>query len=152
MQIEITNRHGSLGTGQARHFRDKAEKLVKYFDRLMAVEVAVDHGKHVYQVEIRASAEHKHDFFAKEEGPTPEAAMDLCVHKVEEPAPPLQGQDPGSPPGRLVARWRARVMARRSDHARALARQNRSNIANGERPAARYARPPGPAACRWRAG
>ena len=83
MQIEITNRHGTLGTDQSRHFRDKAEKLVKYFDRLMAVEVAVDHGKNVYQVEIRASAEHKHDFFAKEEGPTPEAAMDLCLHKVE---------------------------------------------------------------------
>ena len=29
-------------------------KLVKYFDRLMAIEVAVDHGKHFWQVEIRA--------------------------------------------------------------------------------------------------
>jgi putative sigma-54 modulation protein len=82
--IEIASRHGNLEPGQTQYYHDKAEKLVKYFDRLMSVEVAVDHGKHFWQVEIRASAEHKHDFFAKEEGPTPEAAMDLCVHKVEE--------------------------------------------------------------------
>ncbi|MBV8607759.1 MAG: HPF/RaiA family ribosome-associated protein, partial [Singulisphaera sp.] len=30
------------------------------------------------------SAEHKHDFVAREEGPTPEAAMDQCVHKIEQ--------------------------------------------------------------------
>jgi putative sigma-54 modulation protein len=82
--IEISSRHGNLEPGQTQYLRDKADKLVKYFDRLMAVEVAVDHGKHFWEVEIRASAEHKHDFFAKEEGPTPEAAMDSCVHKVEE--------------------------------------------------------------------
>jgi putative sigma-54 modulation protein len=82
--IEIASRHGNLEPAQTQYLHDKADKLVKYFDRLMSVEVAVDHGKHFWQVEIRASAEHKHDFFAKEEGPTPEAAMDSCVHKVEE--------------------------------------------------------------------
>jgi len=85
VQIEISTRHGHhLAGQQSQYLRDKAEKLVKYFDRLMSIEVAVDHIKHAWLVEIRASAEHKHDFFAKEEGPTPEAAMDLCVHKVEE--------------------------------------------------------------------
>ena len=84
MHIEISTRHGNLQPGQTQYLRDKADKLVKYFDRLMAVDVAVEHGKHSWQVEFRASAEHKHDFFAKEEGPTPEAAMDSCVHKVEE--------------------------------------------------------------------
>jgi len=84
VQIEISSRHGTLGAEQTRYLHDKAEKLVKYFDRIMAIEVAVDHVKHTFVVEIRASAEHKHDFFAKEEGPTPEAAMDSCAHKVEE--------------------------------------------------------------------
>ena len=84
MQIEISTRHGVLAAEQSRYLHEKAEKLSKYFERLMAVEVAVEHGKHSWQVEIRASAEHKHDFFAKEEGPTPETAMDSCVHKVEE--------------------------------------------------------------------
>ncbi len=84
MQIEITTRHESLAPDQNRHIRDKAEKLVKYFDRLMSIEVAIDHVKHLWQVEIRVSAEHKHDFFASEEATTPDAAMDLSVHKIEE--------------------------------------------------------------------
>jgi putative sigma-54 modulation protein len=83
VQIEISTRHGSLGPEQQSYLRDKAEKLHKYFGRLMAVEVAVEHLKHSWQVEILASAEHKHDFVAREEGPSPEAAMDQCVHKIE---------------------------------------------------------------------
>ena len=66
------------------YLHDKAEKLLKYFGRLMQIEVEVDHRKHAWQVEIFVSAEHKHDFVAREEGPTPEAAMDLCVHKIEQ--------------------------------------------------------------------
>ena len=78
MQIEISARHGGLGSEQQRYMHDKAEKLLKYFGRLMAIEVAVDHGKHGWEVEILVSAEHKHDFVAKEIGSTPEAAMDVA--------------------------------------------------------------------------
>ena len=84
MQIEISSRHGGLGSEQQRYMHDKAEKLLKYFGRLMAIEVAVDHGKHGWEVEILVSAEHKHDFVAKETGSTAEAAMDVCVHKIEQ--------------------------------------------------------------------
>jgi len=81
--MEISTRHGVLGLEQQGYLREKAEKLLKYFGRLMAIEVAVDQIKHAWQVEILVSAEHKHDFVASEEGSTPEAAMDLCVHKIE---------------------------------------------------------------------
>jgi putative sigma-54 modulation protein len=84
VQIEISTRHGGLSAEQQRYLHDKAEKLLKYFARLMAIEVAVDHGKHGWDVEILVSAEHKHDFVAKEMGSTPEAAMDVCVHKIEQ--------------------------------------------------------------------
>jgi putative sigma-54 modulation protein len=83
VQIEISTRHGVLGPEQHEYLREKAEKLVKYFGRLMAIEVAVEPAKHAWHVEIRVSAEHKHDFFASELAPTPEAAMDQCVHKIE---------------------------------------------------------------------
>ena len=83
MQVEITTRHGSLGPEQQTHLREKAEKLLKYFGRLMAIEVQVEHRKHDWLVEILVSAEHKHDFVAREEGSTPETAMDLCLHKIE---------------------------------------------------------------------
>ena len=84
MQIEISTRHGALGSLQQNYLHEKAEKLLKYFARLMAIEVAVDHGKHGWDVEILVSAEHKHDFIAKEMGQSPEAAMDVCVHKIEQ--------------------------------------------------------------------
>jgi putative sigma-54 modulation protein len=83
VQIEISSRHGGLDAGQHGYLHDKAEKLQKYFGRLMAIEVAVDHVKHAWEIEILVSAEHKHDFVARESGPTPEAAMDACVHKIE---------------------------------------------------------------------
>ena len=83
MQIEISTRHGGLEAAQHQYLHEKAEKLQKYFGRLMSIEVAVDHGKHGWELEILVSAEHKHDFVAKETGSTPESAMDLCVHKIE---------------------------------------------------------------------
>jgi putative sigma-54 modulation protein len=84
VQIEISTRHCVLEPEQQSYLHDKAEKLLKYFGRLMAIEVAVDHGKHSWDVEILVSAEHKHDFVARESGSTPETAMDQCVHKIEQ--------------------------------------------------------------------
>lgn len=84
MQIEITTRHGSLGAAEQAYLREKAEKLTKYFGRLMAIEVEAEPRKHDWLVEVLVSAEHKHDFVARVEAATPQAAMDLCVHKVEE--------------------------------------------------------------------
>lgn len=83
MQIEIVTRHGSLSPEQHQHISERAEKLKKYFDRLMSIEVAVEHIKHAWKVEILVSAEHKHDFVATEESQTLDSAMDLCAHKVE---------------------------------------------------------------------
>ena len=83
MQIEITARHVSLGKDQHDFLEEKAQRLVKSFDRLMRIEVEVEHRKHDWSVEIFVSAEHKHDFVGQVEAPTIEAAMDACVHKVE---------------------------------------------------------------------
>jgi putative sigma-54 modulation protein len=84
VQIEISARHGGLAPEQQRYLHEKAEKLLKYFGRLMAIEVAADHSKHGWEVEILVSAEHKHDFVAREASSTAEEAMDRCVHKVEQ--------------------------------------------------------------------
>jgi putative sigma-54 modulation protein len=84
VHIEISTRHGeSLIPEQHAYLQEKAEKLLKYFDRLMQIEVSVVHIKHAWEIEILASAEHKHDFVAKEQGPTVQVAMDSCVHKIE---------------------------------------------------------------------
>ncbi|GAC1464934.1 MAG: hypothetical protein NVSMB9_04090 [Isosphaeraceae bacterium] len=83
MQIEITTLHGGLSAEQHDYLKEKAEKIQKYFGRLMAIDVVADHLKHAWNVEILVSAEHKHDIFASVEAPTAEAAMDQCVHKIE---------------------------------------------------------------------
>ncbi|MDX2035543.1 MAG: ribosome-associated translation inhibitor RaiA [Isosphaeraceae bacterium] len=83
MQIEIFTRHGDLTVDQRQHVSEKAEKLKKYFDRLMSIEVMIEHVKHAWKVEVLVSAEHKHDFVATEEAETLGAAVDLCVHKIE---------------------------------------------------------------------
>ncbi len=84
LHIEISIRHGHLGATQHAHIQEKAEKLTRIFARLMEIEVAVAQQKHDWDVEILVSAEHKHDFVARERAATPEAAMDHCVHKVEQ--------------------------------------------------------------------
>ena len=85
MQIKISTRHGSsLTDDEHTYLREKAEKLLRYFGRLMSIELEVERRKHDWQVEINVSAEHKHDFVAREEGATPEAAADRCVYKLEQ--------------------------------------------------------------------
>ena len=84
VRIEISTRHGALGSEQRSYLHDKAEKLQKYFGRIMAIEMTADHEKHSWDVEICVSAEHKHDFVAKETANSPEAAVDQCVHKIEQ--------------------------------------------------------------------
>jgi putative sigma-54 modulation protein len=84
VHIEITTRHGTLGATEQAYLQEKAERLRKIFGRLMAIEIEVEHEKKGWKVEIFVSAEHKHDFIAREVGSTPEAAMDQCVHKIEE--------------------------------------------------------------------
>ena len=83
MHIEVTARHAHLGEAQQAYLQEKAEKLLKYFNRLLAIEVVADRRKHDWQVEILVSAEHKHDIVAVDEAETVEAAMDLCLAKVE---------------------------------------------------------------------
>ena len=83
MHIEITTRHGGLGPEQQAYLHDKAQKLLKYFGRLMQIEVEVEHLKHSWQVEILVSAEHKHDFVARESNGEVLVALDHALTKIE---------------------------------------------------------------------
>ena len=83
MQIKITGRHGHLKEDTQQFIRAKVEKLLHFFDRLTMIEVTVDWQNDVKLVEILASAEHKHDFVARERNTDIHAAVDLCVDKLE---------------------------------------------------------------------
>jgi putative sigma-54 modulation protein len=82
VQIKISARHGHLSDDNQKFIREKAEKLVHYFDRLTMIEVTVDLQKDLKIVEFVARAEHKHEFVAHESHGDLHAAVDLCMDKV----------------------------------------------------------------------
>ena len=84
MQIKISARHGHLGEATQQFIREKAEKLLHIFQRLTMIEVLVDFKEDDTLVEFLVSAEHKHDFVARERNKDIQAAVDLVLHKLEQ--------------------------------------------------------------------
>jgi putative sigma-54 modulation protein len=83
VQIKISARHGHLSDATQEFIREKAQKLLHYFERIMSIEVTVDLKNDVKLVEFLVSAEHKHDFVARESNPDLLAAVDLVIEKLE---------------------------------------------------------------------
>ena len=83
MQIKISARHGHLSDSAQEVIREKADKLLHYFDRLTMIEITVDVREDQKAVEILVSAEHKHDFVAREANGELQVAVDLALHKLE---------------------------------------------------------------------
>ena len=88
MQIKIAVRHGHLNEATQQMIRDKAEKLLHFFERLTMIEVTVDlkavvAKKECKTAEVVVQAEHKHDLVAREHHAELLAAVDLAVDKLE---------------------------------------------------------------------
>jgi putative sigma-54 modulation protein len=83
VQIKISARHGHLSEEHQEHIREKAGKLLHYFQRLMMIEVVVDMKPDDNFVEFLVSSEHKHDFVASERHKDLLAAVDLVLGKLE---------------------------------------------------------------------
>jgi putative sigma-54 modulation protein len=83
VQIKISTRHGHLNDATQAFIREKAEKLLHFFQRLTMIEVTVDLKEEQKAVEFVVSAEHKHDFVAREKNHDLLAAVDLVLDKLE---------------------------------------------------------------------
>lgn len=85
MQVSISTRHGHLSEASQGKLARKAEKLGRFFERLMAIEVIVDlKDEQIPQVEVIVSAEHKHDFVAHGQSDSLAAAVDSALQKIEQ--------------------------------------------------------------------
>lgn len=85
MQINISTRHGQLSEANRVKLAAKLEKLSRLFERLTAIDATVDLARDdAPLVEVRVSAEHKHDFVAQENAANLMAAAEGAVHKVEQ--------------------------------------------------------------------
>jgi putative sigma-54 modulation protein len=84
VQIKISARHGHLSEATQQFIKEKAEKLLRFFERLTMIEVTVDLKDELHKmVEILVSAEHKHDFVARETHTDILTAVEMVVHKLE---------------------------------------------------------------------
>lgn len=87
VNVGIACKHGQLGANQQEYIKNKAEKLLTYFERVTQIQVTVsfDNGRENgrVRVEILVDAEHKHNFVANDEGEDVTPTFDLALHKME---------------------------------------------------------------------
>ena len=85
MHIKISARHGHLSDETQAKIKEKLDKLSRFFDRLTAIDVTVDlEHRDAPDVDLRVSAEHKHDFVAECRSLELMAAVDDVVEKMEQ--------------------------------------------------------------------
>jgi putative sigma-54 modulation protein len=85
VQVQISARHGQLSEATRQTITAKSERLLRLFERLASIEVTVDlEREQSPSVELRVSAEHKHDFVATDEAASVTAALDGAIHKLEQ--------------------------------------------------------------------
>jgi len=85
VQINISARHGHLSDETQAKILEKLQKLPRFHDRLTAIDVTVDlEHRDAPDVDLRVSAEHKHDFVAACRSLELMASIDDVVEKMEQ--------------------------------------------------------------------
>ncbi len=85
MVINISARHGHLSEATQEKITTKLNKMSRLFDRLTAIELTADlEDRDHPTVDLRVSAEHKHDFVASERSGDLMASVDGALHKIEQ--------------------------------------------------------------------
>jgi putative sigma-54 modulation protein len=83
VQISVTGRHIDVSSELRSYVENKVGKLIKFYDRVMTIDVILDGEGLGFGAEIVAKAEHKMVFVAKERGEDMYAAVDLVMDKIE---------------------------------------------------------------------
>jgi putative sigma-54 modulation protein len=87
VQVTVSARHGHLDDDTQKLLQEKAEGLLRYFDRLTSIGVTVDlhpdRGDNV-RVEITAKAEHKQEFVAADAGADIPVAFNLAADRIKQ--------------------------------------------------------------------
>ena len=83
MIVTVASRHMDVTPALKSFAEQKANKLLKYYDRIQEIEVILDAGKDATKVEMIVNAEHKQMFIAHHEQADAYAAIDQCIDKLE---------------------------------------------------------------------
>ena len=85
MQVKISTRHGHLSDVSQQNITAKAEKLLRIFDRITAIELTIDlKDSNSPCVDAQLSAEHKHDFVAHDQSDNLMGSIDTVLHRLEQ--------------------------------------------------------------------
>lgn len=85
MQVKISTRHGHLSEASRQSITAKAEKLLRLFDRITAIELTIDlEDSNKPRVDAKLDAEHKHDFVAHDQSDSLMASVDTVLHRLEQ--------------------------------------------------------------------
>jgi putative sigma-54 modulation protein len=83
MEVTVASRHMDVTPALKTYAEQKANKLTRYFDRIMAIEVVIDNGKGQAKVEIVVKADHNNTFVAHHDQGDAYACIDATVDKLE---------------------------------------------------------------------
>jgi len=81
--VTVSSRHMDVSHALKSYAEQKANKLVKYYDRIQEIEVIFDAVKDGARVEMIVNAEHKNMFIAHHSQGDAYACIDGCVDKLE---------------------------------------------------------------------
>jgi putative sigma-54 modulation protein len=85
VQVQVSTRHGHLSEASQQKVAAKVEKLLRIFERLTSAEITIDlEDSNNPRVDLKVSAEHKHDFVAHDQSEELMASVDTVVHRLEQ--------------------------------------------------------------------
>jgi putative sigma-54 modulation protein len=82
MRISITTRHGDATPAIEEYIQKKAEKLPRYFDRVSAIEIILDHQKSEHLIECIVSIQHGEPQVSHASSDDLYAAVDQCTDRA----------------------------------------------------------------------
>ncbi len=83
MQIEVTCRHGPVDEELKVYADKKAQRLLKYYNKIQSIRVLLDTGGAGFGCEMLVALEHMHELVARTEGTDLRAAIDQTVDRLE---------------------------------------------------------------------
>lgn len=83
MRITVSGRHMGVSEALRNYCQDKAQRLVRFYDRIQAIEVILDGHDGQHTAEMIVHSDGTHPFVASEEQKDAYAAVDLLIDKLE---------------------------------------------------------------------
>lgn len=84
MKVSVAGRHMGLTAAMRQYAQEKVDKLPRYYDGLLGVDVTFDKDAGSFEVEIVATGKRKAVFVAHHRGDDIYACADQCFHKLQQ--------------------------------------------------------------------